>query len=326
MSQIKWGIVGCGAVTEVKSGPAFYKTQDSSLHAVAARNKLKAIEYAKRHQVTRVFDTVEELILSPDIDAVYIATPPSSHMPLTLKVAAAGKPCCVEKPMAMNYTECEKMLAAFEKIQQPLFVAYYRRSLPRFLQIKNWLNEKQIGEVRQVNWLFAKPANEFDLRKKTNWRTDPKIAGAGYFMDLACHGLNLFQFLLGDIVAAKGFSQNQQQLYDAEDAVSACWLFANGILGSGSWNFAAYQRLDEVQIIGDKGRIVFSMFNDQAIKLETEKHSKSMEIANPAHVQYFHVHNMNQHLRQKSTHPSLGESAARTNWIMDKILGNSEVV
>lgn len=92
MKTVRWGIIGCGAVTEVKSGPAFAKVPGSALVAVMRRDAGKARDYAQRHNVPRWYDDAEKLIADPDVDAVYIATPPSSHREYALKAIAADKP------------------------------------------------------------------------------------------------------------------------------------------------------------------------------------------------------------------------------------------
>lgn len=323
VKPIRWGMIGCGAVTEVKSGPAYYGVAGSALVAVASRTLSSAKDYARRHGVPRVFEHVDELIESPAVDAVYVATPPASHRELALKVARAGKPCCVEKPMALDHGECLDMVAAFEARGLPLFVAYYRRSLPRFLQVKAWLSQGLIGEVRDVRWHLVKPPSAKDLAREPNWRTDPAAAPGGYFSDLASHGFDLLQFLLGDIEAVQGMAGNQQGLYRAEDAVSACWRFAGGALGSGSWNFAGDHREDAVQIIGAKGTIGFSVFDDAPVTLRAGGDERTLSIANPAHIQAPHVENMIRHLQGGPPNPSPGVEAAKTSWVLSRILASS---
>lgn len=316
---IHWGIIGCGAVTEVKSGPAFYKVSGSSVGGVYRRDHSKAVDYAKRHKIEHVFESAKALINSPYIDAVYIATPPDSHKSLALQVAAAGKPCCVEKPMAPSFAECQAMIDAFKQAQQPLFVAYYRRSLPRFSKIKALLGSGAIGAIRQVHWQFCKAPNDIDLSQQYNWRTDKNIAPGGYFDDLASHGLDLLQFFFGEISNIKGIHSNQQALYSAADAVSACWTHSNGTMGSGHWNFGANTRRDSVEIVGSSGRIEFSIFQDVPVKLSNQQGEQEFHIENPLHIQQYHVENIIAHLQGDSQHPSTGQSAARTTWAMDEI-------
>jgi 1,5-anhydro-D-fructose reductase (1,5-anhydro-D-mannitol-forming) len=322
MSTIRWGMIGCGAVTEVKSGPAFYRAEGSALTAVASRNFPSAQDYARRHGVAHAYEHIDELISSNEVDAVYVATPPASHKEFALKVAHAGKPCCVEKPMALDPAECSSMLDAFSERGLPLFVSYYRRSLPRFIEVKTWLSQGLIGGVRDVHWHLVKPPAPRDLAREPNWRTDPKIAPGGYFSDLASHGIDLLQFLLGDIDAACGMATNQQGLYRAEDAVSACWTFASGVPGSGSWNFGADHRQDQVTIVGSRGTIAFSVFDEAPLRVRADGVERSVFIDNPPHIQIHHVENMIKHLRTGTPHPSSGAEAAKTTWVMSEILGS----
>ncbi len=318
-TPLAWGIIGCGNVTELKSGPAFNKVAGSQLVAVMRRNAALAQSYAQRHGVPRWYADADALINDPGVNAVYIATPPDSHHAYALKVAAAGKVCCVEKPMAPSHRECLEMTAAFEAAGLPLFVAYYRRSLPRFAQVKDWLEAGAIGTVRHVHWSFARAPNATDTAQTANWRTDPAIAAGGYFEDLASHGLDLLLHLLGDITAAQGICTNQQGLYAAADAVSGVWQFASGATGSGYWNFGAAQALDEVVMHGSTGEIRFSVFGPQPVQLRNAQGSQSCEIAHPENIQFFHIENMQKHMDGLRLHPSTGRTAQRATWVMEQI-------
>lgn len=319
---IKWGIIGCGNVTEVKSGPAYKNTLGFELIAVMRRDEEKAKDYAERHDIKKYYTNADDLINDTEIDAVYIATPPDTHKFYALKVAEAGKICCIEKPMTPTYSESLEVYNTFKEKQVPLFVAYYRRSLPRFLKVKEWLDNNYIGELRHINWHFSKPASDLDKSGTYNWRTDVKIAPAGYFDDLASHGLDLFNFLLGDIKVVHGISLNQQSNYTAKDAIAACWLHENNITGSGSWNFDCNDSIDKVTIYGSDGHIEFSIFHDDAIVLESKTKTESLFIKNPKHIQIHHVEGMRDMLINKNfVHPSMGKSGLHANWVMDKILG-----
>lgn len=318
----KWGMIGCGSVTELKSAPAYQKTDGFELFAVMRRDADKAEDYAKRHNVPHFFTDADALINHPEIDAIYIATPPDSHEYYALKVAEAGKICCIEKPMAPSYESCLKINAAFEDKNLPLFVAYYRRSLPRFLQVKEWIDQNKIGKIKHIHWHFGKPANDIDKSKKYNWRTDATIAPGGYFDDLASHGLDLFTFLLGTITEAKGMAVNTQALYTAKDNVTGHWSHNSGVTGFGTWDFGADKREDTVKIYGNEGNISFSVFGEVPIVLERDDEEKSMNIPHPEHVQWYHVQNIKTDLLGGSSHPSTGETAAQTAWVMDRILEN----
>lgn len=319
---IRWGIIGCGDVTEIKSGPAYQKTKGFELVAVMRRDVEKSADYAQRHGVQKYYTDADSLINDPEIDAIYIATPPDFHKYYGLKVAQAGKLCCIEKPMAPTYEDSLAIYNAFKEKDIPLFVAYYRRSLPRFNQVRKWLDTNEIGDVRHISWHLSKPASAVDLSRNYNWRTDSKIAKGGYFDDLASHGLDLFVHLLGEIKDVSGFCINQQGLYSAKDAITACWIHESGITGTGSWNFGCGEQEDHVEIIGSKGKIEFTVFDEKPIRLTNEQGLIELSIKHPENVQLHHVENMREHLLGNKEHPSSGKSGLHTSWIMDKIIRN----
>ena len=193
---MRWGIIGVGDVTERKSGPGFQQAERSELVAVMRRSGDLAADYARRHDVPRWYDDADELINDPEVDAVYIATPPDSHKEYAIRVARAGKAVYVEKPMARTAQECEEMISACDEAGVALFVAYYRRAMPRFVTVKELLDSGRIGQLRSVSIRNEQPApvGEAD---DGGWRLDPEISGGGYFVDLGSHILDLLDWLLG---------------------------------------------------------------------------------------------------------------------------------
>jgi predicted dehydrogenase len=319
MRSIRWGIIGCGDVTEVKSGPGFRKAKNSTLVAVMRRNGELAKDYARRHNVPKWYDDAEALINDPDVDAVYIATPPSSHKKYSLKVAQASKPVYVEKPMALNAEECQTMIEAHKKAGVPLFVAYYRRALERFLKIKELIDSGTIGDVRCLNILFFQP-NSIDPEKELPWRVRPEIAGGGLFVDLASHLLDLLDYILCPIISVQGVSSNQLGIYPAEDIVSGTFRFRSGVQGIGTWCFSGFQKNDNTEIIGSKGKISFSTFDAQPIKLTTLNGETKYDVAYPKHIQQPLIQHVVDDLIGIGHCSSTGETAMRTTWVMDQML------
>jgi predicted dehydrogenase len=226
----------------------------------------------------------------------------------------------VEKPMAISFGECQEMIRACEKAAVPLFVAYYRRALPRFLKIKSLLQDGVIGKIRFVNVNFYQPPRENDVEGVKHWRVEPAIAGCGYFCDLASHMLDILQFLLGEITSAQGQVSNQQRLYEAEDMVSGLFSFNSAIHGAGIWNFNAYDNVDCTEIIGEKGKITFSTFGDSPVELHHQSSLQKFALKNPVHIQQPLIQTIVDELQGKGKCPSTGYSAAKTNWVMDQIL------
>jgi len=321
MATIKWGIIGCGDVTEVKSGPGFQKAKNSELVMVMRRNGKLARDYARRHNVPRWTDDAAALVNNPDVDAVYVATPPSSHQEYTLLAAQAGKPVYVEKPMALNFEQCKIMLEACQTAGVPLFVAYYRRALARFLKVKELLDSGAIGAVRFVTvTLFMKPRPDEQDPANLPWRVVPEIAGGGRFVDLASHQFDFFDFVLGPISQVSGFAANQASPFPAEDVVSAAFVFESGVHGTGVWNFAAHDDVDRVEIVGSAGRIIFSAFDARPVRLVSGTDRTEFAIEYPAHVQQPLIQTVVDELNGSGVCPSPGQSAARTSWVMDQIL------
>ncbi len=320
--MINWGIIGCGNVTEIKSGPAFNKVNDSKLVAVMRRDLNLARDYAQRHKVPKVYSKASDLINDKDINAVYIATPPGSHAEYALEVIKARKPVYIEKPMAVNYSECLKINKAAEKYKVPVFVAYYRRALPGFLLVKNLIETGSIGKVRFFIIQLFKAPTEDEKAGKPSWRVDPVVSGGGHFFDLASHQLDYLDFLFGPIKKVKSIAANQAGLYKAEDFVSAEFLFSNNVLGTGSWCFSVSSdsSRDTIEIIGDKGAIKFTTFSFEPIILTNEEGRKEFINERPEHVQYYLIEKIVQSLNGKCESPSTGLTGARTSKIMDDIV------
>jgi 1,5-anhydro-D-fructose reductase (1,5-anhydro-D-mannitol-forming) len=318
MEHVRWGIIGCGDVTEVKSGPGFQKAERSSLAAVMRRDRAKAEDYARRHGVPRVHGTAEDLIGDPDVDVVYIATPPGSHEALALRVAAAGKPCLVEKPMARNHAECTRMVEAFQAAGVPLWVAYYRRALPRFLQVRDLLTGGAIGRVTsvhiQVTERLATGA------EAASWRFDPVHAGAGLFLDLASHCLDLIDFFAGPITDVGGVALNSGGAYAAEDVTAAAFRAGTGVAGTGIWNFHADAKTDVMTFTGSTGTLTTPVFTDGDVLVWRDGVSEVLPVRNPPHVHQPLIQTIVDELGGRGRCESTGVSGARASWVMDRCL------
>ena len=287
------------------------------------RNGDLAKDYAKRHNVPKWYDNAVELINDPDVDAVYIATPPAFHKEYTLKCARAGKPVYVEKPMARNFEECTAMIQACESAGVPLFVAYYRRALDRFNKVKELIDSGKIGEIRFVTVILYRKLVKVDLKSgDLPWRVIPEISGGGEFLDLASHTLDVLDYILGPIKEAVGYAGNQAKLYEAEDIVTASLSFESGVKGTGTWCFSSFADYDMNEIVGSLGKISFSTFGKEPVLLTTIEGEVKMDIIKPVHIQQQLIQSVVNELNGQGISPSKGVSAARTTWVMDEILKN----
>lgn len=323
MNTIKWGIIGCGAVCEVKSGPGFQKAHNSELVAVMRRDAEKARDFANRHGVPTWYSDASALINNPNVNAIYIATPPKHHLDYVRLASKSSKPIYVEKPMARTYAECLEMIEICELAVVPLFVAYYRRRLPYFLKVKEILDSGVIGTPTGISLTLHKSPKPNDNDPNTNWRINPEISGGGYFHDLASHLFDLLDFLFGDITSANGTTDSTIIDNPAQDRVIAKFTFASGLSGTGNWDFTVSenQRRDNVVIEGTAGRMSFATFNGEApIVVETQSEKKEYHLPYPAHVQQPLIQSIVDELRGVGTCPSTGQTAARANWVMGEVL------
>jgi len=321
MKEIKWGIIGCGNVTEVKSGPAFNKVKNSSLVAVMRRDGAKAKDYASRHHVPKWYDDAKELINDKDVNAIYIATPPSSHESYALAAFQAGKPVYVEKPMSLNYSSALNMVKAANETNMKLCVAHYRRGQPYFNKIKQIIDDKIIGEIRFANLAFyKKQLSKEELELTGNkWRVDAGVSGGGLFHDLAPHQLDLMYYFFGQADYAKGIAINQSRLYNADDALAGNIVFKNGVLFNGLWSFnvSEYDEKDECEIVGSEGSISFSVFNEQKISLKKNGTTEIISFTPPQHVQQPLIEKVVEYFLDKGPNPSSGSEGAEVMRLLD---------
>ena len=326
-APVRWGIIGCGEVTEVKSGPGFQKAEGSELVAVMRRRGDLAADFARRHGVRAWYDDAAQLIADPMVDAVYIATPPGAHEELALAVCAARKPAYVEKPMARNHAECRRMVEAFAAAGVPLYVAYYRRALPRFVRARDLVASGAIGRITGASYRLAGPYHrDVEARQCTGaplpWRQQAEHAGGGLLLDLGCHTLDILDFILGPLEEARGVAANLATPHDVEDAVALSFRTRDGAPGTAQWSFAAAERADEIVISGDRGEVRLSTFGAEPVEWRRGDAgpTQRFDLPNPPHIQQPFIQSIVDELRGRGRCQSTGVTAARTSAIIDAVL------
>lgn len=320
---IRWGIIGCGDVTEVKSGPAFSKVPDSRLVAVMRRNAGKAADYARRHNVDRWYSDAGRLIHDPGVDAVYIATPPVYHKDYTLQALRAGKPVYVEKPMAMNAAEAQQMAAAAKETGGKLCVAHYRRQQPLFLKVKSLLAEGAIGKPRLVNLQCLQPHHDSLItRTEDAWRYNPALSGGGLFHDLAPHQLDLLLYFFGRPEKVNGISVNASRLYGADDTTTGQVLLAGNVLFNGTWCFTVPEKRDHCEIMGTEGSLQFPIFDHRLLVLKKSDSEKQFLFDPLPHVQQPMIEQVVRYFLGRAENPCPAEEGAEVMKMMDAMTGH----
>ncbi len=326
LNSIKWGIIGCGNVTEVKSGPAFNKVANSSLVAVMRRDASLAEDYAKRHAVPKWYSNAHDLINDPEINAIYIATPPKQHEEYAIAAMQAGKPVYVEKPMALDLSACKRMEQVSKETGVKLVVAHYRRALPLFMRVKELIDQQAIGEIRFARISLLQPDQSAMIAKTgNNWRVDPALAGAGLFYDLAPHQLDLLIHFLGKPTEAIGISVNQAGLYAAEDLVVGVAKLPNQVLFNGTWCFTTPQGKDEdlFEIQGSTGSLRFAVFG-HALTIERNGIIEIEKFEPPQHIQQPMIEKIVQYFLGNADNPCSAADAIQSMEMMEQFAYGSQ--
>lgn len=322
MESIRWGIIGCGDVTEVKSGPAFNKVNNSSLVAVMRRDADKAKDYAARHNVSKWYNNANKLINDKEVNAIYIATPPAFHEEYAIAAMNAGKPVYIEKPMALNFESANRIAKIAKEKNIKVSVAHYRRGQPLFNKVKQLLKENVVGDIRFAKLEFyKKPLNKEALSiPKVAWRVNPEIAGGGLFHDIAPHPVDLMYWFFGEIEKASGYSTNQSGSYNADDIVSGNILFKSGVIFNGLWcfNVAEENVKDYCEIQGSEGKMRFPIFEHKKIEIIKNGKTEIFSFEPLDHVQQPLIQKVVDYFLDKGPNPSSAEDGAKVMWLLDQ--------
>ncbi|MEO5602122.1 MAG: Gfo/Idh/MocA family oxidoreductase [Cyclobacteriaceae bacterium] len=319
--EMRWGIIGCGDVCEIKSGPAFNKVDHSTLVAVMRRDGAKAKDYAVRHQVPKFYNDANQLIADPDINAIYIATPPASHEAYAIASMQAGKPVYIEKPITLNSQSCQRMIKASNKYRVPVSVAHYRRGLPIFKKIKSLITSGAVGKVRLI-LVRNLQAPSSKIKAEENWRIDPAVSGGGLFHDLSPHQLDIFYWIFGIPKDIHGRSLNQGQHYNAPDVTTIDAIYPNNVLLRGIWAFNVSNAAEEetCEIIGDEGKITFAFFRKSDIHFQHTSGDERMAFDYPVNIQQPMIDEVVKYFRGEGPNPCSLEDSLVTMKMIDSTL------
>lgn len=324
--MIKWGIIGCGEVTEVKSGPAFNKVNDSALVAVMRRQAHLAADYARRHGVPRWYDNAEQLIHDPEVNAIYIATPPDSHEQYAIQALEAGKPVYVEKPMTLDAAAARRLAEAVDRTGVKLVVAHYRRAQPLYQKLKQLISEAAIGQVQWIRLNYTRHLlNTTEMNESRNaWRVNPAIAGGGLYHDLAPHQLDILLYLFGSADHVQGYTLQQSGAYAAPDVVTGSINWPGGLFFTGTWYFnlpASQKPDDSCTLIGTDGEIRFSFFGKEPLELRKGDELTRFEFPPLPHVQQPMISQVVDYLMNRAGNPCpVSDGLQVMEWI-DKMTG-----
>jgi predicted dehydrogenase len=224
--------------------------------------------------------------------------------------------------MARHTPECDAMIEACAAAGQKLFVAYYRRALPRFLKIRDLLESRAVGRVTGIACRFAQRLPVNRDRARGGWRLAAADSGGGLLLDLGSHAIDLLDFFWGPLPLDRIHAHAAQLTEDGEteDAVAVTFLTPAGVPGTAAWNFGSHVAEDRIEIAGTRGRISCSVFGHEPVQLEGPHGTEWFEFPAPAHVGQGLIQTVVDDLLGRGTCPSTGTSARRASQVMDRIL------
>jgi predicted dehydrogenase len=218
--------------------------------------------------------------------------------------------------MALNYRECVTMVEAFRRAGVPLWVAYYRRAQPRFLLIRDLLQEGKIGRVSgvRVELRYVLSAGA----AAQSWHFNPALSGGGLIFDVGSHCVDLLDFYFGPIRHVEAFAVNTGRAYQPEDAVAAAFQFNHDLVGTADFNFNAFEKLDRLTFVGTKGELTTPVFGDEDVIVRSIDGIVRHPLTRPPHVHQPLIQSIVDELQGRGHCESTGESGARASWVLEQ--------
>lgn len=277
MNEVKWGLIGCGDIARKRVATGLSSANHSALVAVSRARSDLAAEFAREFGVGKHYSDWRQMVEDSEVNAVYIATPVYLHIEQALAAAKAGKHILCEKPMALDVTECDVMIAACREHGVRLGVAYYRHFYPAVQRIKEIIQSGEIGTpiVAQVN-AFERfnPSPGADR----SWLVDRKKAGGGPMMDFGCHRIEILINVFGKLQSARALTTNALFPRDVEDTAVALLGFENGMQAVVSISHAAREPLDTLDIFGSEGTIRIPVLNQGVLHIKSSQGERAEEL------------------------------------------------
>lgn len=231
MNEVRWGILGNATIGRKCVMPAITGSSNGRIIALGTRRPEQANQDAENNSIEKVYDSYDQVITDPEVDAVYVPLPNHLHLPWTLKALDAGKHVLCEKPLACTAEQALKMAAASKKSKCVLMEAMMYRFHPRSKRMREMVQGGSIGKPRLVRTAFCFSMAEKLLENGGNYRLAVD-QGGGALLDVGCYGVSAARWLFGEEPVAV---QGQAIFHDKHKVdihVVASLRFASGALAS----------------------------------------------------------------------------------------------
>jgi 1,5-anhydro-D-fructose reductase (1,5-anhydro-D-mannitol-forming) len=317
--MIGWGILGGGRVVESKSGPGFLIPGKSRVMAVSRRNlddaKMTAVALGAQRAVTNI----EDLVSDPEVDAVYIASLPGLHFDAARVCCDAGKPVYVEKPFVTNTSDARALVEMFSAKGIGLFVAHYRRALPKFKTLKSKI-DSEIGRVVSFDFYLSRRLSD---AVEHAWLFEQSLSGGGKFADIAAHSIDLLVYFFGRAVDMWACARHVMAPNGREDCVVLAIRFENGVCGTLNYNFLSPEKDDRLSIFGTEANLHFSVHGKKKTEIEDKNGTRqTIDLSIPACIEAPMIEEVVKVLLGEQGRPCTGSDAIETIRIMEYALGS----
>lgn len=310
---LRWGLLGCGDIAVKRVADAIRDDPHSELRAACRRDAVALQVFAQRFEIPETTPSADALIARDDLDVIYVATPVHLHCEQTLAAAEAGKHVLVEKPMALNVAECQRMVDACKRSGVTLGVAYYRRFYPMVSRIAQLLADGELGRPLSILCTTGN-SNRFPA---DDWRVVKSLGGGGPLMDIGSHRLDLFLHLLGDVQQVKACCAPSPD-YESEQVASVLVEFASGCHGVLQCYFGTVNTPDRLEVIGTDGRVTVEDLNGDRALIVTAKGSREETHPPDANFHAPLIRDFAEAILQCRPPAVTGESGTVTNAIMER--------
>ena len=317
MKKINWGIIGSGNIVN-KNASIFNSFPNSHIVAIMGRNKSTLKEVSEKNKINNVYTDIDEFLNNNEINCVYIATPPGTHLEYAKKCCDAGLITYLEKPIGRNYKETCEIVNIFKNANVPLYIAHFFRSLSKIQKIKSLIEDDCIGKVSSVD---IKIDRKFNMSTLDSWLYETKISGGGKFYDIAPHIIDILVYLFGGFEEVSGIASNNLNKYKVEDIVAMIFKTQSGIIGTMNFNAIALEKKDVVEIYGTKGKIQFSFRDDSSILIFNNDGKQEIRVEEKEAIQTAMIENViNSILNNINVNICTGENALETYRIIELVL------
>ncbi|HZQ95201.1 MAG TPA: Gfo/Idh/MocA family oxidoreductase [Candidatus Sulfotelmatobacter sp.] len=304
--MLNWIVVGIGDITMRRVIPAIQAEPRSTLYGVVTRDPAKAARYG-----VRAWETLDEALSDPAVDAIYVATPVFLHAPQTVQALRSGRHVICEKPMAMNEAEARSMVQTAEASGRIFGVAYYRRCYPKVQRARQLLQEGAIGKP-----VVAELTNHmwFDGTGNRGWLFDPAKAGGGPLFDIASHRIDVLNFWFGKPVRVTAQLSNVVHHYLVEDNATLMIEYESGARGMVDVRWHSRISRDECRIRGTDGEMEMSPLNGPDLVWPGGRENL------PAHanLHYPMIENFVDAVEAKAPLLASGASSYWTDWVTEQ--------